>query len=61
MFKMNLSATTNFVTSGAGIPQPQSSGHMNLSLKGGVGRSSAQLNMNIANLKHSRGCSGCGK
>jgi hypothetical protein len=63
MFKMNLSTTTNFVSSGAGagIHQPQSSGHMSLSFKGGVARSPAQMNMNIANLKNSRGCSSCGK
>jgi hypothetical protein len=61
MFKMNLTTTTNFVSSGAGIPQPQSSGHMYLSFKSGVARSPAQMNMNIANLKNSRGCGGCGK
>ena len=57
---MNLSATTNFVNSGSGIRQP-SSGNMSISFKGGAARSSAQMNMNIANLKNSRGCSSCGK
>jgi hypothetical protein len=62
MFKMNLSATQ--IPRGI-VPSAQVSGNIsvngNLSLASrGFTRATAQLNMNIANLKTTRGC-GCGK
>lgn len=67
MFKMKLSTPPHLLRSAPApaIVQPQvqspSSGNLTFANKGGVSRTLPQMNMNIANLKASRGCSSCGK